>query len=176
MNASPKTKESLLATATDQNELNPRPIPSIQEVIDCAERLGVPCNLKTQRDMTSYSVRFYENFSNIFGSKAGPGFYTAFSEKFLSSEPEEELIKGLQRAVETLSMRRHKPLTMLSTKQVKQLKKRKITARRVARLNKPKRPYQLIWVNWIDPSLQLTVLDEQFEPVKSSRRVRRSRK
>lgn len=160
MNALLQTKESRLATATDQNELKHRPIPSIQEVIDCAERLGVPCILKTQPDKSSYSVRLYENFSK----------------KFRSGGPEGELVKALQRTVETLSMQRHKPLTTLSTKQIKQLKKRKLNARRTAKLNKPKRPYQLIWVNWIDPALQPTVLDEQVEPVKPSRRVRRPSK
>ena len=79
MNASLQAKESRLATATDQTELKARPIPSIQEVIDCAERLGVPCNLKTQPDKPSYSVRLYKNFSNFFGSNAGPGFYINFS-------------------------------------------------------------------------------------------------
>lgn len=79
MNALPQTNEIRLPTVTDQNELNSRSIPSIQEVIDCAERLGVACNLKTQPDKPSYSVRLYKNFSNFFGSNAGPGFYINFS-------------------------------------------------------------------------------------------------
>jgi hypothetical protein len=136
----------------------------------------VPCNLKTQSGIPTYSLRFYKIFSNVFGSNAGPGFYIDVSNKLLSGGSGGELVKALRRAVETLSMQRHKPLITLSTKQIIQLKKRKLNARRAAKLNKPKRPYQLIWVNWIDPTLQPTVLDEQVEPVISSRRVRRPSK